>query len=191
MDTTEPDVMHAATIWKSMSEAQRLDAASAFWGDDQSFAEQAEVVSVLARQLNFRPKSIVALPIEKRARMLARMGRVSDLVAGRLLVSYHLAKQRSMMGAFLDSLGIAHEDGLIADDDVKIPDEDRVLAAAASLYGAYPAEEVSLYFQTLLLQDGGSWRALHKAMAPAKETGESEVGRKEDAPEAAAADEDA
>ena len=119
MDTTESEVMHAATIWKSMSEAQRLDAAAAFWDDDQSIAEQAEVVGVLARQLNFRPKSIVALPLEKRARMLARMGKVSDLVAGRLLVSYHLAKQRSLMGAFLDSLGIGHEEGLISDDDVE------------------------------------------------------------------------
>ena len=34
-------------------------------------------------------------------------------MAGRALILYHLAEQRPMMGAFLDALGIAHENGLI------------------------------------------------------------------------------
>jgi hypothetical protein len=37
----------------------------------------------------------------------------------RALVVYHLAEQRALMGAFLDALGIAHENGLIQDDGVK------------------------------------------------------------------------
>ena len=61
------------------------------------------------------------------------------------------------MGAFLDSLGIGHEEGLISDDDVKVPDEERVVAAAEALYDANPPEDVTLYFSTLLLQDGESW----------------------------------
>ena len=35
-----------------------------------------------------------------------------------------------MMGAFLDSLGIAHEDGLINEDNVTVPDAEKVKAAA-------------------------------------------------------------
>ena len=44
---------------------------------------------------------------------------MSDLLAARLLIAYHLEHQRPMMGAFLDLLGIAHEDGLIKDEDAE------------------------------------------------------------------------
>ena len=46
---------------------------------------------------------------------------VSELVAARLLVAYHLEQQRPMMASFLDALGIKHEDGLIADEELAPP----------------------------------------------------------------------
>ena len=52
------------------------------------------------------------------------LAQVSDLLAARLLVAYHLQHQRPMMGAFLDELGIAHDDGLIKDESPKAPDAD-------------------------------------------------------------------
>ena len=45
-------------------------------------------------------------------------------MAARALIVYHLAEQRPMMGAFLDALGIAHENGLIQEDAAK-PDEEK------------------------------------------------------------------
>ncbi len=49
------------------------------------------------------------------------LGNVSEMIAARLLVAYHLTHQRPMMASFLDALGIAHEDGLIADEELKAP----------------------------------------------------------------------
>jgi len=40
---------------------------------------------------------------------------VPESLASRALVVYHLASRRPMLEAFLDSLGIAHENGLIAE----------------------------------------------------------------------------
>lgn len=147
-------------LWKSMTEQQRLDAASAFWSDEQSFAEQAEVVGLIARQINFRPKSVLAMPLDRKARHLSRMGKVSELVAARLLVTYHLAHQRPMMGAFLDALGVAHEAGLIADEHVEKPSEEALASAAAQLRESYPSDDVRLYFTTLVLQDPETWGGL-------------------------------
>jgi hypothetical protein len=65
-----------------------------------------------------------------------------------------------MMGAFLDELGIAHEDGLIAEETVAKPDGDKLAAAAEALRGKFPAEDVSLYFSTLVSQDPETWGAL-------------------------------
>jgi hypothetical protein len=62
-----------------------------------------------------------------------------------------------MMGAFLDALGIAHEDGLINEDNVTVPDADKVKAAAAELAEKFPADEVWLYFSTLVSQDPDTW----------------------------------
>ena len=76
-------------------------------------------------------KSVQALPIEKKARHLVALGNVSEMVAARLLVAYHLTHQRPMMGSFLDALGIAHEDGLIADEDLEAPPAEKLAEAAA------------------------------------------------------------
>jgi hypothetical protein len=68
-----------------------------------------------------------------------------------------------MMGAFLDALGMKHENGLIADEDVQPPEPDKLKAAAATIGKSFPAEEVALYLSTLLWQDPDTWSGLFKA----------------------------
>jgi hypothetical protein len=103
---------------------------------------------------------VIALPIEKRARYLSSLPAVSDSLAARLLVSYHLTRQRPMMAAFLDALGVAHEDGLITAEEVKLPDADTCRQAGRALMTTFPREQVSTYFATLLLQDPDAWAPL-------------------------------
>lgn len=157
---TSIDIPRPAKLWKDLSEEKRLAAAEAFWDDEQSVAEQAEVIGAIARQLNFRPKSVIALPVERKVKHTSRMGQISDAVASRLLVAYHLQTQRPMMGAFLDALGITHEDGLIKDEDVKRPEAGALKAAVEAVAGKFPAEDVRLYFSTLVLQDPDTWGGL-------------------------------
>ncbi|MCL4847221.1 MAG: hypothetical protein KJ066_11840 [Acidobacteria bacterium] len=167
---TATDLPRPARLWKSMSEERRLAAARAFWADEQSVAEQAEVIGLVARQIHFRPRSVIGLPAEKKARLLVRMGSVSDAVAGRLLVAYHLDSQRPMMGAFLDALGIAHEEGLIVDEKLEAPPAERLAGAAETLRGSFPADDVALYFSTLLLQDPDTWGGLREVLSKAAAT---------------------
>ena len=81
-------------------------------------------------------------------------------MAGRLLVSYHLGTQRLMMSAFLDALGIKHGEGLIDEDESPAPTPEQIDKAAAILLPKFPADDVRLYFQTLLLQDPDTWGRL-------------------------------
>lgn len=152
--------LRPARLWRQMPLDQKQSAAAAFWEDEQAALEQAEAVSLIARQIKFRPKSVLALPVDKQARLLASIAQVSDLLAARLLVSYHLAHQRPMMGAFLDALGIAHEDGLIEDESPTAPDAATLNKGVAALKAAYPAGDVARYFWTLLWQDPGTWGGL-------------------------------
>jgi hypothetical protein len=149
-----------ARLWRQMPLDDRVSAAGAFWRDEQAALEQAEAVALIARHIKFRPKSVLGLPVEKKARHLASLAQVSDLLAARLLVAYHLEHQRPMMGAFLDALGIAHEDGLIKDESPAAPDASTLEKAIATLSAAYPKADVARYFWTLLWQDPETWSGL-------------------------------
>ncbi len=143
-----------------MTDGQRTAAANAFWLDPESMAEQAEIVVAIARRLNFRVKSVQQLPAARKAKHLATMATLSDPVAARLLVTYHLTCQRPMMSAFLDALGITHENGLIAEENMQAPEPARLDAAAKLLVESYPREDVHVYFSTLRLQDPETWGGL-------------------------------
>jgi hypothetical protein len=147
-------------IWKRMGAERRQQAAQVFWTDEQSTDQQIEAVGAIAGAMKFRPKSVVALPLERKAKYLATLPGMPDTIAARALVSYHLEHQRPMMGAFLDALGIAHENGLINEDAVEKPDAEKVRAAAADLASKFPAEDVALYFSTLVSQDPETWGEL-------------------------------
>jgi hypothetical protein len=145
-----------------MPTERKLQAADAFWRDGEATLEHAEAVALLAQRLKFRAKSIVALPIEKKARHLVSIP-VTELVAARMLIAYHLAQQRPMMGSFLDALGIAHDSGVIAEEETPKPSPEALLKAAEAIAASYPAEDVSLYLTTLLWQDPETWGALADA----------------------------
>ena len=147
-------------LWRRMSLEHRMDAADLFWNDEHSADQQMEAVASIASHMKFRPRSILALAPEKRAKYLAQLPNVTDAIAARALVSYHLERQRPMMGAFLDLVGITHENGLIAEENVPKPDADKVKAAARELATKFPADEVSLYLATLVSQDPETWEAL-------------------------------
>jgi hypothetical protein len=161
-------------LWKQMSPEQKQQAAEAFWSDDNAGMEQAEAIGYIAQRIKFRPKSVYALPVEKKARHLLAMPGVSEIIAARLLVVYHLAQQRPMMGSFLDALGIAHEEGLIADEDMPPPSEEKLRHAATAIAATYPADDVALYLTTLVWQDFDTWGAL--ADAPERKSAEQGSG---------------
>jgi hypothetical protein len=144
-------------IWKRLPSERRLEAAELFWSDDESAEQQVEAVAAIAGHMKFRAKSVFGLPIAKKARYLAGLPTVSDSVAARALVHYHLERQRPMMGIFLDALGIAHDNGLITEETMTRPDREKLKAAVAALASSHPADDVALYFATLVSQDPDTW----------------------------------
>lgn len=157
---SSPEEIRPARMWRLMPSELRISAASAFWSDDQAALEQAEAVALIARQIKFRPKSVLSLPVERKAKHLAGLAQVSDLLAARLLISYHLEHQRPMMASFLDSLGIAHDDGLIKDDAPTAPDAAALDKGVKELAEKYPKADVARYFWALLWQDPETWGGL-------------------------------
>jgi hypothetical protein len=153
-------------LWRDLPMEKRVEVADAFWRDDRESdeldAQRVEAVVAIARRLNFRPKSVLALPIERRAKQLAHQPDVSDTIAARALIAYHMVAKRPMMAAFLDAVGIAHEDGIISADEVPAPDPSKLKAGVKALNDGFPADEVKLYLQTLTALDPQTWGELEK-----------------------------
>lgn len=147
---------------------KRVQAAEAFWRDTESpeiAAQHAEAIGSIARRLNFRTRSVQGLPIERRAKHLAQLPEVSDTIATRALIAYHFDVQRGLMAAFLDALGVAHEDGLITQEDLEPPAAEAVAAAAGTVRATFPPEDVDIYLRTLAALDGETWVHLEGVLA--------------------------
>ena len=147
-------------LWKRIPSERRLAAVEAFWQDDEAVEQQAEALLAIASHLRFRPKTVRTLPLDKRVRYTAALPTVSDAVAGRVLVSYHLAHQRPMLGAFLDLLGIAHDNGVLAGEGIT-----HTRAREAQGGGDGPDVPVSeggrrAGLLTLFVQDPDTWGGL-------------------------------
>jgi len=147
-------------LWKNMPTEKRVQAAEAFWRDTESQdiqAQHTEALVALARRLNFRMRTLQALPAERRAKHLAQLTELSDAVATRALIAYHFAAKRQLMGAFLDALGITHNEGLITQEDVAAPSAERLASAVNAVKGPFDAADVDLYLKTLAAIDGETW----------------------------------
>jgi hypothetical protein len=142
-----------------MTPDQRLQAARAFWHDEQASEDHVQAVLLISQLKKFRPKTVVSFDEDRKARHLASLASLPDGLAARALVVYHLAEQRPMMSAFLDAIGVAHENGVIQDDGIT-PDPAKVGPAAAEIAQQFTPDNVSLYLNTLLCQDPQTWGAL-------------------------------
>ena len=148
---------------------KRTSAALAFWNDDDSpdiEMQHVEAMASLARRLNFRAKSIQAMAPERLAKHLAQMGDVSDAIASRALIAYHFTDQRAVMAAFLDALGITHENGLIKEENIAAPEKARIEEAVKTVKAAHDAGDVDLYLRTLAALDHDTWAVLDEIVPP-------------------------
>ena len=156
------DIPRPSQLWKQLTPERKKQAADAFWHDENAGNEQAEAIAAIAQRIKFRLKSVITMPVEKKSHYLLAMPAVSEMLAARLLVAYHLTHQRPMMGAFLDALGVKHENGIIEDEEMEPPSAEAMQKAAKAIGASYPKDDVSLYLSTLMWQDPDTWGGLSK-----------------------------
>ncbi|HUL76735.1 MAG TPA: hypothetical protein VL691_05665 [Vicinamibacteria bacterium] len=153
----------ATRLWKHLPPEERLAAATAFFAEPAPELAGA-ALGALVKARHLRPQAARALPAEAQARILATVLEPGEPLAQGLLVSLHLALRRPLLRAFLDALGLAHEDGVLKEEAAStepVPLEKAREAVAA--LAAFPPAEVRTYFNTLWLQDPDRWAALEGA----------------------------
>jgi hypothetical protein len=151
---------NATRIWKGLAPDERLRAAAAFFAEPPAELIGA-AVAALVKARHLRPQAARALPPDAQARILATVLDPGEPVAQGLLVGLHLADRRPLLRAFLDGLKLAHEDGILKEEaDSGPPVSEADLRAAVAGLGAFPADQVRTYLNTLWLQDKERWHSL-------------------------------
>jgi len=155
-------------VWAALDpETRGLAAAAVYGGSGADPGAAAEADVAIARAARFRLVAVRRLPMEKRRDYLVRLVRPDDSLAATLLRAFHLIHRSALLGAFLDELGIPHEDGAIDPDfdlDANRPDAKRLLAATTALDSRFPAEQVELYAMSLLAMDREAWSPLQEVL---------------------------
>ena len=139
---------------------ERRKAAEAFWQDESGKNEQTEAIAAISQRFKIRTKSVVVMPVAKKVKYLLELFGIPEAVAARLLMSHHIEFRRPMMAAFLNALGVSHDNGMIPEDTVIPKEPEKLKAAVQAIATSFPPEEVALYLSTLTWQDPETWSTL-------------------------------
>jgi hypothetical protein len=148
-------------IWKRLTREERVAAAMAFWREPPE-AAVAGALGAIIKARHMRPQAARALPIEARSEALASVLDPGEAVASSLLVALHLADRRPLLCAFLDAVGLPHENGILKEDESTVtpPLPEETARAGVRALSSFPRHQVETYVNTLWLQDPERWGAL-------------------------------
>jgi len=153
----------ATRLWKHLPLEERLAAAGAFFAEPPPELSGA-AVGALVKARHLRPQAARSLSPEAQSRILATVLDPGEPLAQGLLVSLHLSHRRPLLGAFLDALGLPHEDGVLKEEgDSAPPVAVEAARKAVAALASFPAAEVRTYLNTLWLQDPERWAMLEGA----------------------------
>lgn len=161
------DRLSPSRLWAHVDAETRLEAARALYAHDWSDgAPRHEADASIALGMRFREATVRQLPVERRAAYLARNVSPNDSLASSLLLALHLEHRRPLLSAFLDALGIPHDDGVIAEaDGVDPPEAGRLREATAGLGLKFARAHLDLYIASLLAIDPVTWGGLAEIAA--------------------------
>src|SRR5215207_6821606 len=142
-------------LWKALTPEERSAAITASLVDDENGWVKTTTRAAVAGAIKFRPQTVATWPRQKLIAEAARLPLDDVQLLSAFLVDLHLGTRRPMMAAFLDAVGVNHDDGRI-DTEATGPIEvapETLRAAADDVARRFPLDEVVTYFLTLLLQD--------------------------------------
>jgi hypothetical protein len=154
----------AVRLWKRLSREDRGEAAAAFWKEPPQEA-LGLALGAIVKSRKLRPQVARSLSEEERTRALASVLDPGEPLAASLLVALHLGVRRPVLVAFLDALGLPHDNGILKEeaDQAPPPTAESVRSATAAL-SSFPRGQIEVYYNTLWLQDPERWAALETAL---------------------------
>jgi hypothetical protein len=154
----------AVRLWKRLPREDRAEAAAAFWKEPPQEA-LGLALGAIVKSRKLRPQVARSLSDDERARALAGVLDPGEPLAASLLVALHLGPRRPLLVAFLDALGLPHDNGVLTEEaDQAPPAAMEAVGPATKALSSYPRGQIEVYYNTLWLQDPDRWAALEAAI---------------------------
>ena len=130
--------------------------------------DAAEQLPAAAGALKTRPAYLMKQPFEKRAaavrRTLARV--TANAVSEEMLAAYFLECRKELLGEWLDTLDIPHEDGILKEDAPDEPDSAKLDGAVREFCARDDDPDRKLLLQAFAAQSAVDWPALDALVPP-------------------------
>jgi hypothetical protein len=148
-----PDTWTLRLLWARMPLALRQEAVQSVLEDDsaESAPLRASLLRALARAGGFRAKMLEGQDPAKVALHAGRIRRRDLPGPGSLLSHFLTTRRRALLSAYLDALGVPHEEGKVEPGYDTEEEEDLVAHAAREVREAFPADDVAVYLVALTL----------------------------------------
>lgn len=172
---TNPKRFGTINLWKALTPDERMAAATSYLAEEADARKRLN--RIVARARNFRPATVQRWTEEKVVKAIRHVPLNDDpKVAVPLLQCHHVPGQSDMVIAFLDGLGISHDQGNVDSFSGIDAKEDVVRSATRQIVEQFGLRAAAVYLLTLRLFG-----------APAGETGRGWLQELLEAPGAAAA----
>lgn len=125
-----------------------------------------QTVATAAAALKFRPQFLMKQPIQKRIASIRRVltRPASNPLAEELFAIYFLKCRLDLLTEWLDLMELAHEDGMLTDDETPCPDA-AVLEEKVGKFRSGGDEDCDLLLQVFAGQAAIDWPALDELLA--------------------------
>ena len=144
-----PRRLSAVRLWNVLRPQEREAAAWALLRSEET--GRFHLGQAVAEARNFRPATVMRWPEGKIVTTIRRVPLQDPGTALLLLNSHHVPGQLPMVTAFLDAMGVPHDDGEVAPSDPLDGDEEVVRAAAEGIAKDHGLRAVAIYMLTLRL----------------------------------------
>ena len=155
---TNPKRSGAINLWKALTPDERMAAATCYLAEEADARKRLN--RIVARARNFRPATVQRWPEEKVVKAIRHVPLNDDLrVAEPLLTYYHLPGQSDMVIAFMNGLGVSHDQGKVESLSVIDAKDDVVWSAAREIVEQFGLRAAAVYLLTLRLFGAPAGRA--------------------------------
>lgn len=159
--------MRSFQVFASMSPERAVELLHAL--NEKAPGIYAQAVAAASAAMKARPVYLMRQPPEKRAHAVRRaLSRVAaNPVAGELLAVYFLECRKELLVSWLDTLGLAHEDGTLQEDAPPQPEKAKLDAAVDAFLAVDEDPDRLLLLAAFAAQDAVDWPDLDARCAPA------------------------
>ena len=172
---TNPKRFGTVNLWKALTPDERMAAATSYLAEEADARKRLNWI--VARVRNFRPATVQRWPEEKVVKAIRHVPLNDDpRLAEPLLQCHHLPGQSDMVIAYLNGLGVSHDQGKVESLSVIDAKEDVVRSATREIVEQFGLRAAAVYLLTLRLFG-----------APAGEAGRAWLQELLEAPDGAAA----